>query len=95
VSWRWLLPFPCAALILGTPVVAPQLQEALPRLEDPICNYASATENYLLAYAYSRETPAHALALLESAEHERELCAGDSTSLATRIDALRKRLRSP
>jgi hypothetical protein len=90
VNWKWLLVFPVAAFIVGTPVRAPALLPPIPEIEDPICDYAGATENYLLAYAYLREAPARSRALLDRAESERALCYLNTSVLRGRIEQLRK-----
>ena len=92
MRWRWLLVFPLAALVTGTQVRAPKLREPIPELDDPICDYPAAKENFLLAYAYAGEAPARSHGLLQQAEEERNLCAADTSVLRSRITELTRGL---
>jgi hypothetical protein len=94
VSWKWLLVFPLAALIVGAPVMPPRMREPIPEIDDLICDYSAAKENYLLAYAYAREAPSRSLALLTRSEQERMNCAADTSTLRSRILELRTSIQN-
>ena len=70
MSWKLFLPMLIAACLLGHPVRAPRLREAIPEFADPRCDYAGARDLYLTAYAYSREIPEVAMKFALSAEQE-------------------------
>ncbi|MGZ3740344.1 MAG: hypothetical protein ACXVB9_13280 [Bdellovibrionota bacterium] len=89
MNWKYFLPLPLAALLVGHSFTPPKIAPELPEVRDPRCNYASAVESYLTAYAYAREAPARARGLLEEAEAARARCAADTTVLAGRIAALK------
>jgi hypothetical protein len=92
VNWKRILPLPLAALVLGSPLHAPQLRVPIPVLQDLVCDHDKAVRDYLDAFAYSEEDPGRAARLLDSAERERTRCLGDSSVLQERIGELRKRL---
>jgi len=83
MNWKYFLPLPLAALLLGHSFTPPRVAPEIP------ATCSSAVESYLTAYAYSREAPARARGLLLEAESARAHCEGDTSALAARIAALR------
>ena len=92
MSWKLFLPMLIAACLLGHPVRAPRLREAIPEFADPRCDYAGARDLYLTAYAYSREIPEVAMKFALSAEQELAHCAAEHAALSARIANLKAAL---
>jgi len=92
MNWKNFLVLPIAALLLGIPLHAPALKEAIPAVQDEACDYPRAVKYYLDAYAYSLENPQLSQRLIDAAETERRLCRSDTSVLAARIECLKRSL---
>jgi hypothetical protein len=92
MNWKLLLPLPIAAFLAGRSFEPPRLSPPIPVLRDAACDYPSALDAYLLAYAYARESPGAARQLLRAAERARRGCVADTSVLRERIRLLRASL---
>ncbi len=91
MSWRITKYFAApllAAFALGSPATAPHLDEPIPKENDAICDYESALNMYLLAYAYAREMPGVSKKFLDSSETELKRCSQVHAVLELRIQKL-------
>lgn len=92
MNWNIFLAMPFAALLLGSPLHAPRLRAAIPKITDENCAYAKAVKMYLDAFAYSNSNPSAAKELLGAADNERQHCVADTSVLAARISGLKHTL---
>ena len=88
--WRVLFSITVPAIILGSAVNAPNLQEKI-NFKTEACAHG-ALRSYLWAYLYKEENTAKALFFLGKAENELEFCRENTKNLSKRIIQLRAAL---
>jgi hypothetical protein len=86
----WLLLFPYASILAGTPIHAPHLREKIPATS---CRqHETALELYLLAYAWAAEDASQSARIAEQAAGRLEACGPEEALLRERLRRLKERL---